>query len=312
MIRTAIAGADTPLAGELIRILVNHDECELVALASPSQAGLPVSKVHHGLLGILDMNFVGSLLSLEQSPDLIFIVSDTISSENAVEKFRKEGARIIDLSPEGYSTFPDGERCLGLSEMYRKRMVRGETACLMPRSVETAALISLYPLAANLLLNGSLSLSLKINQELLRELDITKSCEVIKASLSGVQNSFVNDIEIATDTSAHNRRCLRLEALLDCSLSLPDVYKLYDAIYDDHSFTFVGFEDYGFEEVQGTNRILISLQKPTDRKLKVEAVMDARLRGGAGEAVHAMNLLFGLYEMTGLKFKPSSFTRLED
>ena len=46
---------------------------------------------------------------------------------------------------------------------------------------------------------------------------------------------------------------------------------------------------------------------PEPGRFEAEAVADARMRGGAGDAVHAMNLLFGLHERTGLTLKASHF-----
>lgn len=41
--------------------------------------------------------------------------------------------------------------------------------------------------------------------------------------------------------------------------------------------------------------------------LSVTVVADCRMRGGAGDAVHIMNLLFGLQEKTGLFLKVHKF-----
>ena len=60
------------------------------------------------------------------------------------------------------------------------------------------------------------------------------------------------------------------------------------------------------KEVEGTNKCLAYLEK-ADGRITVTAIMDALLKGGAGTAVHVMNLLFGLHELTGLALKASSF-----
>ena len=39
--------------------------------------------------------------------------------------------------------------------------------------------------------------------------------------------------------------------------------------------------------------------------IRVKAVLDDYVKGGAGTAVHCMNLLFGLSERTGLALKAS-------
>ena len=48
------------------------------------------------------------------------------------------------------------------------------------------------------------------------------------------------------------------------------------------------------------------LEKHED-KLLIVSVIDNLLKGASGQAVHNMNLLFGLHEKTGLHLKPSAF-----
>jgi N-acetyl-gamma-glutamyl-phosphate reductase len=56
--------------------------------------------------------------------------------------------------------------------------------------------------------------------------------------------------------------------------------------------------------VENTNKCLIHLEKDEAcRLLTVHAVMDVLLKGSAGNAVHLMNLLFGLHERVGLSLK---------
>ena len=44
-----------------------------------------------------------------------------------------------------------------------------------------------------------------------------------------------------------------------------------------------------------------------DGKLLIVSVIDNLLKGASGQAVHNMNLLFGLHELTGLRLKASAF-----
>ena len=57
MIKAGIAGAGSSVAGELIRILVNHPEVELVRMCAPEFSGRGVSSVHHGLIGVAGQGF---------------------------------------------------------------------------------------------------------------------------------------------------------------------------------------------------------------------------------------------------------------
>ncbi|KAA4626493.1 N-acetyl-gamma-glutamyl-phosphate reductase, partial [Bacteroides ovatus] len=54
------------------------------------------------------------------------------------------------------------------------------------------------------------------------------------------------------------------------------------------------------------NKCLIYLLKQED-KLLIVSMIDNLLKGASGQAVHNMNLLFGLEETVGLHLKPSAF-----
>ena len=111
---------------------------------------------------------------------------------------------------------------------------------------------------------------------------------------------------VLTAAAADTRRGLRVRAELDSPMTLPDIARLYEELYDDHNFTFLSPHAAPYAEVTGTDKIIISLSL-AQGKLTIDAVADGHLRGGAGEAVHVMNLLFGLAERTGLALKASEY-----
>ena len=51
---------------------------------------------------------------------------------------------------------------------------------------------------------------------------------------------------------------------------------------------------------------LIYLEKHNE-KLLIISIIDNLLKGASGQAVQNMNLMFGLQEAAGLKFKPVAF-----
>ena len=77
------------------------------------------------------------------------------------------------------------------------------------------------------------------------------------------------------------------------------VRELFEQYYDDHNFTFVIDHEPMLCDVAGTNKCLIHISREGEY-LRVTSAIDNRLKGGVGSAVHAMNLLFGLHERTGL------------
>lgn len=302
MIKAGITGADSKAAGELIRILVNHPDVEIMSLSAPDSRGHKVAARHHGLIGELDMEFsdrqdLGKL-------DVVFICSEKEEAEqflSLIEAAKYPDLRIIDMS--GAAAGRDGFIC-GVSELFRKPMVRGAKTVFIPPAEASAALISLYPLAANLLLQGDIEIALSLPENVSAGL---ASGEIAAEAIRSVQNSFSGNINFSVSENPEEARGMKMRTVIPMQLSLPDVLDLYENIYDDHNFTFLTSRSVSSREAAGTHRCILTLSKPEAGKLQIEAVADAHLRGGAGDAVHCMNLLFGLHERTGLSLKTSAF-----
>ena len=130
MIRTAIAGADTPMSGELIRILINHPDIEIVWAYSPASAGKTLTSVHHGLTGDTDLLFTSS--GLPDDVDLLFIDAESEASLFDVKAIDRPELKIIDMSHTSIPPFSDNEWIYGLSEIFRKNMVRGGRKVIVP------------------------------------------------------------------------------------------------------------------------------------------------------------------------------------
>ncbi|MCM1484180.1 MAG: N-acetyl-gamma-glutamyl-phosphate reductase, partial [Muribaculaceae bacterium] len=60
------------------------------------------------------------------------------------------------------------------------------------------------------------------------------------------------------------------------------------------------------KQVTGTNKALVWIEKHGHR-LMVICAIDNLLKGASGQAVHNMNLMFGLPERTGLALKATAF-----
>lgn len=119
-----------------------------------------------------------------------------------------------------------------------------------------------------------------------------------------------------------------IEATIDISaqVSVEQTRRLIDDAYSDHSFTYLITRRPEATEVANTNKCLLYVTDPSSpddlgtmtpeplssstqghTPLRIISVMDNLLKGGAGNAVHCMNLLFGLSEKTGLTLKASAF-----
>ncbi|MCH5232614.1 MAG: hypothetical protein J1E78_03170 [Muribaculaceae bacterium] len=305
MYKIGIIGADHPDGGELIRLLVNHPEVEIINLYAPSLTGRNVCSVHPGLIGEKIVNFSDQInfddLNLvfiadsSQIPDTLYTLSDEMSDLKII---------ILDSTTKDLPFKTE----IGLSEINRKALVRGATKAQLLYPVFVPIMISLYPLAMYMLLKNSLHINVEIPDGMKNEIgkwDEEKSG--ITEMLKEIQPSFNGNIILNFAFNHHDKRGIKISFELECSLSLEEIEKIYEGIYDDHNFTFTSFSPIETNEIAGTQKCVISISKTSPDKLNVEAVADGRLRGGAGDATHVMNLFFGLHEKTGLQLKTSLF-----
>ena len=95
--------------------------------------------------------------------------------------------------------------------------------------------------------------------------------------------------------------------LLRSPLATDEVNRVFESVYDDHSFVATSHSDIGNREVEGTNKCVVTINKPGAGLLELQGIGDVYLRGGAATAAHIMNLFFALDEKVGLKLKNSCF-----
>lgn len=309
MIKVAISGADTPVAGELIRILVNHPDVELVALVAPRNEGKQLQSIHHGLLGEVKMSFTGSFNP--SGADILFIADKNLKYSD-FKRLREAfpDLKVIAIYPlvddnEEMPEEPEFNFVFALPEINRKALVRGATQGLVPSPVSSLALVPLYPLALNMLLSGDIMLNVSAPEDIVTKEELSRSAEEISVALKEAQRSFDGKVSFNI-LPPSSKRGIELTTDIPTPLDMDHTLKAYE-IYDDHNFSFVMTSPVRLEDVKGTEKIIASLSLSKDGRLAIHSVADGRLRGSAGEAVHVMNLMFGLHEKTGLYLKPYAF-----
>lgn len=306
MIKVGIAGADTAMAGELIRILINHPDVEIVGAFASGKVGRKVASVHHGLAGECDLEFSPDINPAKL--DVVFIDAHSeVADRFRMNTDRWPELRIIDMSHCPSLDFEALDMSYGLPEINRKELVRGCRRAVVPRSVAAAAIIGLYPLARHLLLKGDVTVGYACPPDIDTEEKAYMARQEIEHVLRKTQNSFNGQIRMRRLDEDVSERGLKVRVDLPCSLAINEVFRIFSDCYDDHNFTFMVSSSMPGYEVEGTQKTLVTLQKPAADRLTVGVVADCRMRGGAGDAVHIMNLLFGLHERTGLYLKAYKF-----
>ncbi|HEX6333617.1 MAG TPA: N-acetyl-gamma-glutamyl-phosphate reductase, partial [Flavisolibacter sp.] len=146
-IRAGILGGAGYTGGELIRVLLNHDNCDIAFVHSRSNAGRPVASVHGDLDGETDLRFTDTT----GDADVIFLCMGHGESRRYLENNPvPDDTRIIDLSSDFRlsETSVTGNRqfVYGLPEINRER-IRESQNIANPGCFATAIQLGLLPLA---------------------------------------------------------------------------------------------------------------------------------------------------------------------
>lgn len=149
MIKTVIIGGSTPVAGELIRILINHPDVDIIQVQSNENIGRAVADIHTGLIGETELKFT-SVADVTKA-DMVFVCDCS-----PVPHVTDEQRVVCFFPPE-----TDKEKYVyGLPEMNRKSMVRGARRVVIPSAQAMLTMLALLPLARNLMLKGKIDILL--------------------------------------------------------------------------------------------------------------------------------------------------------
>lgn len=303
MIKVGITGADSPVAGEILRLLNHHPEVDILSLYSPSHAGRKVSACHYGFIGESLPVFSDTLDPA--ALDIVFLTDSSEMSRNILENSEQwPDLRIVDVSNRRTENLETFGMELGLSEMNRKPLVRGARLASVPTPVASLAFIALHPLAINNLINSDIHVSADLPEAVEKENETTAISREISAGIKRMQPDFSGSV-IVDLNPVDSARAMKVKVSLKSPLAIAEIDEIYESVYDDHHFTFSDHAVAGPAEVEGTHKCIVTFQKPGAGLLDIVAVGDAYLRGGAGDAVHVLNLFFTLDEKVGLTLKPA-------
>lgn len=318
MIRVGITGCDNLRAAELVRVLLNHPDVELVWATKADGKVVRLDHIVPGIIG--DCDLVVNEGGQRDVADVVFTCDPREQQLRVLDNLAlSDETRVIDLSGNHNLDHGEGKPwTYGLSEMHRRVLVREARRVTVPGNATTATLIALMPMARNLLLNSPLALRVAVGpmgfpcgdagRDLtLDGLDadqwIEEQRQEVALALRQCQSSFDQPIEMSF-TPLAERRTLAVAARFSCGVDGEMVRQLYEQYYSDHHFVFLVDRPIVTADVENTNKCLIHIEKDEPKGLlTIHAVMDVLLKGNAGTAVHAMNLLFGLHERVGLSLK---------
>lgn len=322
-IKIGIIGGAGYTGGELIRLLINHPGVTLSYIHSRSNAGKPVTSVHHDLVGDIDLIFSDQL---SNDVDALFLCVGHGEAKKFLEANEVPAhIKIIDLSQDfrldSNSNFQSRKFIYGLPELNKDKITTAQNIA-NPGCFATAIQLGLLPLAAAGILNEVHSTGITGSTGAGQGLSSTshfswranniqayktlthQHLKEINQSLDqlGAQAPEINFVPWRGDFT----RGIFISSMINCQWDYQQLFDLYQDFYKDQSFTIVSRQEISLKQVVNTNKCIIQLEK-VGTKLVVHSAIDNLLKGASGQAVQNFNLMFGMNEKEGLALKATAF-----
>ncbi len=339
-IKVGIVGATGYTGSELVRLLHRHPEAEIDLITSETYQGKKFSDIHPHFHDIVDQMLTSADLLAERRLDVVFLALPHGVSMEYVREHRRTDFRIIDLSGDfrladaaTYEAwygkthqFPEGfkEAVYGLPELYREA-IREARLVANPGCYPTSAILGCIPPIAKELADlrrivvdaksgvTGAGVKAKPTNQYSNVSDNFKAYALkthrhtveIEEKLTGL-NSKETLVQFTPHLLPVDRGILStiyLEAAQ--GVSEAEIQQAYHDFYADEPFVRLRETPPTLKEVRGTNLcdLYLTFDERTGRIIVI-SVIDNLVKGAAGQAVHNMNLMFGLEETTGLDLVP--------
>ena len=322
MIKVGILGAAGYTGGELIRLLLNHPDAEIVFANSESNAGNLISDVHEGLIGETDLKFTDQM-PFEEVDVVFFCFGHGKSEAFLKEHTIPSQVKIIDLTQDFRIAAPTHDYIYGLPEINKAEIAKAQHVA-NPGCFATCIQLGLLPAAKMGLLqydvavnaitgstgagqkpgstthfswrNNNLSIYKPFTHQHLAE---------IRQSLKQVQGHLDVDIDFIPYRGDFARGIFCTE-VIRTKADAEEIIAGYKTFYKDTAFTHYTDHSLDLKQVVNTNKCLVHIDI-FENKVLVTSCIDNLLKGAVGQAVHNMNIMFGLDETAGLRLKASAF-----
>lgn len=343
MIKVGIVGGTGYTGVELLRLLVNHPQVQLTVITSRGDAGTRVDDMFPSLRGVVDLAFSEPDSNVLAACDVVFFATPHAVAMHSMRELMASKVRVIDLSADFrvkdvaqwerwygcQHVCPElvEEAVYGLAEINREAM-RSARLVAAPGCYPTAVQLGFLPLlesgwvqADSLIANAVSGVSgagkaAKVDTLFAEVNDSFKAYGVAGhrhlpeieqglqlAARQSVSLTFVPHLAPMT-RGIHATLYARLNSN---GIALEDVQQLFEDRYADEPFVDVlppGSMPQT-RTVRGSNHCRIAVARPQGRdQIVVMSVIDNLVKGASGQAVQAMNIMFGLAEDAGLAVVP--------
>jgi N-acetyl-gamma-glutamyl-phosphate reductase len=334
-IRAGIINVTGYIGAELARLLCQHPQVRLITITGRSAAGQKISDIFPSFAGTdytIEAELCGKI-------DIAFSAMPHKSSVDIVPSLLKEGIRVVDASADFRLKNPDEypkwygfthpspnllkKAVFGLPELHQKEIA---TASLVanPGCYSTSAILALAPAVERGLVSPDIvvdsksgisgagrSLSLtthysEVNEDICAySLDGHRHLPEIEQELKALDPSISPSITFVPHLVPMTRGILTTcyaKLAGRRRLTISGLTQIYREFYKNAPFVKITTQPPHTKHVWGTNFCLIhpTIDLRTGR-LIVISCLDNLVKGGAGQAVQNMNLMFDLPETTGLE-----------
>lgn len=340
MVQAGIVGGTGYTGVELLRLLARHPQVSLKAITSRKEAGLPVAELFPSLRGHVDLAFSDPAHAALESCDVVFFATPNGIAMEQARALVAAGVRVIDLAADfrirDVATWerwykmthacPElvAEAVYGLPEVNREA-IRGARVVANPGCYPTAVQLGFLPLVEADLVDPD---------ELIADAKSGVSGAGRKAEVGSLFSEAADNFkaygvsghrhlpEIAQGLARAAGRPVGLtfvphltpmirgiHATLYSRVARRDVdlQALFEKRYANEPFVDVLPPGSHPEtrSVRASNLCRIAVHRPQDGDtVVVLSVIDNLVKGAAGQAVHNLNLMFGMPEILGLEGVP--------
>ncbi|HJR17004.1 MAG TPA: N-acetyl-gamma-glutamyl-phosphate reductase [Gemmatimonadales bacterium] len=337
--RVAVIGGAGYVAGELLRLLLQHPEVTECIATSRSQAGKPIGEVHPALASLTSARFAGTTpREISRKQDVVFLsLEHGESSRVAADVFEAGPRLVVDLAADFrvqdlrvYQQYYGSHAAPGLVSRFRYGLadvlggrLAGASAIAAPGCFATAAQLALYPLARPGLdvspsifaVTGSSGAGARPRQTTHHP---ARANNLFAYSAVGhrheaevLQNwrEWSGRPDARARLLAHSGPFVRGIYLTLHAFLAPDggggtrgsAAQWFREAYAGRPFVRLLAAPPELTHVVGTNYALIHAMETEDgREVQVSVAIDNLVKGAGGQAVQAMNLALGFDECAGL------------
>jgi len=325
MIKVGIIGASGYTGGELLRFLKNHPDTELVAATSRQYDGQPIYKVHPNLRD-LEMKFE-NLKPDEMDADLVFTATPHGASMKIVPELLENDMRVVDLSGDyrfeniktyekwyGFEHTNPLKAVYGLPEINRE-LIKTADLVANPGCYPTGAILACLPIVSEKIVDtivvdskSGVSGAGVTPSEATHYPNCSDSVSPyavithrhgpeIQEKLSKIENCRVSFTPHLVPVIRGIMTTVHSFIIEDVSSEY--VHEIYKEFYNGEPF--VRVLDPGeiprLSSVRGSNYCHIGcFDIDENGRLVVASAIDNLVKGASGQAVHNMNLMFGIPE----------------